>query len=274
MAKLERTISFQIGNPTKRRAKVTVAISRAKRAAIAADPLLRQIEAPPLVLRAFGLLPHDCGLLLGDRPPPIRRSLTMELEAGETAELLVAVQIQGPLPRKQAVQVLEIAQRIDRKPVSAITVVVAAYPDQLSFSAIAEPNPTPLVLDGPMVATAGQAAGDPSETQNIEAFTTITSLGVMVRNRGNSPLVNVEFYLESTTAGLLKIDPLVFQIAKLEPGGRFFAAVPADVSSVPEGRFRVTFCGTADGYGPVRLRAEIDRWRIARGGGDDRVPRP
>jgi hypothetical protein len=188
--------------------------------------------------------------------------------------MLLGVLIQRPLPRGQAVQVLNIEQRIDRKLTSGITVVVAAYPDQLVFTAIAEPNPAPLALDGPMVATAGQAAGDPSETLDVPAFATLTSLGVMVRNRGNSPLVNVEFYLESSTAGMLRIDPLVFQLAKLDAGERFFAAVPADVSGVPEGRFRVTFCGTADGYAPVRLRAEIDRWRIVRGKGDDRTPTP
>lgn len=259
MAKLNRTFSFLVNNPTARKIKISVVVSPASAAQIASDTLLRELKLPPLKLSGFGILPHDCGLLLEKNPPKPKRSVSLELPAGESVELMLVVRIQGPLPRQQAVQVLHIAEKRAGAVLGGITVVIAAHPQLLRFSPIVEPNPAPLKLEGPLVSTLARYSGDASESMAIAADATDILLGAMIGNRGNNVLKNIELHVESTNCGTLRFDPLIFQVAELGPGEHFFAATPADVARVAPGAIGLTFRGIADGYGPVRLQTEIQR---------------
>jgi hypothetical protein len=259
MAKLVRTFSYLVSNPTDQGADVVVSVKAAPIGRKAPDPMLRQINHPKLLIDEYWIMPHDCGLLLEEKRPKARRELALTLEPQESVELLLVVRIKNPLPGKQAVQAFHIIETRAGTVTGGITVVVAAQPDLLTFTPVVEPNPTPLELAGPMVATTARHAGDGSETKVIAADASDTFLGVVVRNSGQKTLTDIEFHPESSSSGTIVIDPVIFQVAKLDPGESFFAATPADVSRVPPGEVSVTFKGTAQGFGPIRLDARIRR---------------
>jgi hypothetical protein len=210
-----------------------------------------------LRVTGVGFIDYPCGILVGRRQVKPRAKLKLTLQPGEERRVAVLIDVaREPDPGVLDLAAFNVIERRSDGTGGGVTLVAASNPGLIPSVDIPEPPhacPVSLVRSLYWCETAVAPA------RGATGFVPAGKAGYLaadVVNGSGSALTNLEIWVESHSLPA-RIEPLVIQSTRLEPGESLFAAWPIDADVVGGRSGVVSLVAQAAKTAPKRLRTEM-----------------
>jgi hypothetical protein len=221
-------------------------------------PLTPRRRVGRLNVTGAGFIDFPCGTLVSRDEVDLAPDLSTELTPGEQRVIGVLVDVATePATDRLDVAVLHVRERRSDGFEGGITIIAASNPDMIGTMLLAEePDACPIdLIDRPTWVSAGndlQDRGQPS----VPPYS-VGHLVVDVNNTSSAPIDDLELWLESHAVVGARIDPVVIQSVRLDPGEALRAAWPISLDAPPAGDYAVSFVASSPRHAPHRLVSAI-----------------